>query len=364
MLNSLLTSLAGRWSRRLFAGAALFGAVTTPSAAFAAIARVRWLPSPAAGITSYKVYVRNAGAPYGNAQWTGNPLPDPDGALSASVTYNPATSGVNYFTVVALGGAQESGLSGELPVGDPNPCQNDSCSSKTSCTFSVRPDGSPCDDASFCNGAETCRGGVCDQVAARVCADAIACTVDACDDVAGRCTHAGPPGCCPACDSNDPCLAAACAQGECAAEGGLEIEVDRVRLMKKASGIRLAGKGRFTSDVPIDPTISGAEIQLRAIDGSIVFRSVIEPSAVLARSAGRYRFTARRSQFVDSQNGITRLDFRAKRNVWTVTLKAETPLLENAAEEPTLTWLVNIGSTCARRIDMACEQSSDLAVCR
>lgn len=364
MLNTMLTYLAGRWSRRFFASAALLGAVSAPSEALAATARVRWLPSPAAGITGYKVYVRNAGSTYGNAQWTGNPSADPDGALSALVSYGSATSGVNYFTVVALAATHESGLSQELPVGEPNPCQNDSCSTKTSCNFAVRSDGSPCDDASFCNGAETCRGGLCNQLAARNCVDAIACTVDACDDVAGQCTHVGPPGCCVACDTNDPCLATACAQGDCSAEAGIEIEVNRVRLMKKASGITLAGKGRFVSDAAIDPTVSGAEVQLRAIDGSIVFRSIIGPSAIRSRTKGRYRFTATRSQSGDLENGVTRLDLRAKGDRWTVTLKAETPVLEDASVEPTLTWLIKVGDTCARHIDMACDQSNQRAVCR
>ena len=366
MSNTPLTFLAGRWSCRSFGAAALIGALSLlPSVAHAAVAHVRWLPSTGSGLTGYRVYVRNAGATYGNAQWNGNPTPDPDGALSALVTYTTAASGVNYFTVVAVGGTQESGLSQELPIGAPNPCQNDSCSTKVSCNFSVRPDGSSCDDSSFCNGAETCLGGVCSQRTARNCADAIACTTDGCDDVAGRCTHVGPPGCCPACDSNDPCLADACAQGDCAAESGIEIDVNRIRLMKKSSDIKLAAKGRMVTDQSIDPDLRGADIQLRAIDGTIVYRSIIAPSAIRARSDGRFRFTATRAQSADLENGVTRLDFRGKGNAWTITLKAETPALEDAAIEPTLTWMIRLGdAACLRHVDMACDQSNERAVCR
>jgi hypothetical protein len=364
MPNTMLTYLAGRWPRRFFASAVLLGAMTMSSVASAATARVRWLPSPASGVTGYKVYVRNAGSTYGSAQWTGNPAPESDGALSALVTYSSATSGVNYFTVVATGGTLESGLSQELPVGEPNPCENDSCSTKTSCNFSLRPDGSPCDDASFCNGAETCRSGVCDQQIARDCADAIACTVDSCDDAAGQCTHVGPPGCCVACDVDDPCLAAACAQGDCSAEAGIELEVNRVRLVKKAAGITLAAKGRFVTDGAIDPAATGAEIELRAIDGTLVFRSIILPSRIRSRTSGRYRFQSTRAESAELENGITRLDFRGKGDRWTVTLKGETPALEAASVEPTLTWLIRLGDTCTRQIDMACDQSNDKAVCR
>jgi hypothetical protein len=144
-------------------------------------------------VTGYSIYVRNAGATYGSTPiWTGNPTPAADGAMTMNVTFTPAPSGVNYFTVVALTASSESGIADERGLGTPNPCRHDHCVSKTGCDFSAVPDGFSCDDASFCNGPEICVGGACDTSASRSCDDGIACSADACDDAAGRCTRSLP----------------------------------------------------------------------------------------------------------------------------------------------------------------------------
>ncbi len=217
-----------------------------PRSAAAATARLTWAPRGSTSmVTGYSIYARNAGATYGSTPiWTGNPTPATDGSMTMNVTFTPAPSGVNYFTVVALTASSESGIADERGLGTPNPCRNDHCTSKTGCDFSAVPDGFSCDDASFCNGPEICVGGACDTSASQNCDDGIACSADACDDAAGRCTHSSPPGCCLACDSNDPCLADACQQGDCAAAEGAELEVNRVKLMNKAAGVKLTAKGR------------------------------------------------------------------------------------------------------------------------
>jgi hypothetical protein len=334
--------------------------------AAAATARVHWLPTAPSGVSGYAVYVRNAGSPYGSPQWTGNPTAAADGTLSALVPYNAAASGVNYFTVVAFGGSLESGLSQELPVGDPDPCHLDSCWAKTSCNFATLPDGTPCDDSSFCNGAEQCHAGACAASAPRSCADNIACTVDSCDEAADRCTHTGPPGCCVACDSSDPCLIDACNAGDCTAPGGIELAVDRVRLQNKAAGIMLAAKASFAAEGPIDPDLTGATVELRTPDGALLYTATIEAERIKrGADANRFRFAAPKLRSASSsENGVTRLDFRLKRDVWHVTLKAETPLLFDAFLEPTTTWVVRLGNTCARRQEVICDQSELRSVCR
>lgn len=359
----------GRWSRRLLAGAALLSAAASVAGPVeAATARLRWLPS-SSQISGYRIYVRSAGSTYGSATaiWSGNPTPGADGAATTQVTYTPSPSGVNYFTVVAVGSASgmESGLAQELPIGTPNPCRADACSTKTACDFSQRADGYACDDASFCNGAEVCQTGSCVSTGARSCSDAIDCTVDACDESADRCTHTGPPGCCLACDTDDPCLADACAIGDCSGGPGKEITVNRVRLLNKASGIKLAAKGTFYLDAPADPTVSGVEIRLMAPDGTELFKSIVPSSEVHAGSQpGRYRFAATRAQSEVLQNGVTRVDFRVKGPRWSMTLKAETLALADAMAEPTLTWVVRMGTTCARHLHMECNQSAAKSVCR
>src|SRR6185436_17375130 len=101
--------------------------------------------------TGFNVYVRNAGSTYAASPiWSGNPTPAADGSMTANVTYTPAASGTNYFAVVAVSSTSgETGLSGELFLGAANPCRIDSCSSKTSCSFVNRDDGSSCDDGVY-----------------------------------------------------------------------------------------------------------------------------------------------------------------------------------------------------------------------
>ncbi len=359
----------GHWSRRVLACAAFLcvtGAFTNP--AVAATARVTWLPRGTDTVTGYAVYARRAGAAYGTAGpiWTGNPTPAGDGSRSALVTYTPSGSGTNYFAVVALSSMTgETGLSGELPIGNTNACRNDRCTTKTSCDFTNRLDGSSCDDALYCNGPEICVAGACDTSPVRNCADSIACTVDACDETVDQCTHNGPPGCCAACDTTDPCLASACAQGDCSAPDGAEIEINRIRLLSKRSGIKLAIKGSFIADPGTDPTQTGAILEMRTPEGTVVYASQVAAQSIKAGSSGgRYRFVASRAESDFLGNGLTRLDLRIKGDVWLMTVKAETPALLDAFVEPTLTLVIKLGTSCARRMDMPCSQTSTLSLCR
>ena len=365
-MNTKLCLAASQWSR-IFAGLALFvGAFIASTDALAATARVRWLPRSTNGVSGYRVYIRNGGATYpSTAQWSGNPTPAADGSLTADVSYTPAASGVNYFTVVAFDATTESGLAPELWLGAPPRCRADNCTTKTGCNFTQFTDGTPCDDALFCNGSETCQSGVCASSGARNCADAIACTVDSCDETLDRCTHSGPPGCCVACDSNDPCLADACANGDCSAPSGTDLDVNRVRLLKKKQTVMLAAKGRFVADQGMDPTVAGATVQLRTADGAILYSSTSPGTAFQpGTSGGRYRFTATGAQAQYVGNGITRLDFRFKGDGWLVTLKAATPYLADALLESPLTWSIDMGDVCVRRMDLPCEQTDVLSVCR
>ena len=339
-----------------------------PRSAAAATARLIWAPRGSTSmVTGYSIYVRNAGATYGSTPiWTGNPTPTADGSMTMNVTFTPAPSGVNYFTVVARTASSESGIADERGLGTPNPCRHDHCTSKTGCDFSAVPDGFSCDDASFCNGPEICVGGACDTSASQNCDDGIACSADACDDAAGRCTHSSPPGCCLACDSNDPCLADACAQGDCAAAEGAELEVNRVKLMNKAAGVKLAAKGRFDADPSIDPSATGAVLELRSTDGVVLYSAAIEGNLFkVGASGGRFRFAVPRVQAAYLSNGVERLDFLVKGSSWRVTVRAATPLLMDALEETPLTWMLRLGSaSCARRLDMECKQKTTLSICR
>jgi len=70
-----------------------------------------------------------------------------------------------------------------------------------SCQAVARPDGTPCDDSSYCTNPDSCQGGTCTGPA-RDCDDQDPCTADSCDEVAASCQHVllpnpgaeGPPG--------------------------------------------------------------------------------------------------------------------------------------------------------------------------
>jgi hypothetical protein len=358
---------AHRWPSRALVGIALLCAsLGGATRASAATARVTWLPRSGV-VTGYSIYARNAGSSYGTGApiWTGNPTPAADGSLSATVTFTPSSSGTNYFSVVAVSATTgESGLSNEKGVGPQNQCRNDACVTKTACDFTTRPDGSSCDDNIFCNGPEVCRAGTCDTSAVRNCADAISCTTDTCDEAAGKCVHTGPPGCCLACDSLDPCLAKACATGDCSAAEGATVDVNRIRFLSKKGEIKLAAKGSFGADESLDPSETGVSVEFFTVDGTRVYAATLFADDVKAGSTGRFRYQGGRSDFDPFKKGITRLDFRRKHDQWLVTLKAETVDLTDAFLEPTLTWVIKVGDTCARRMDMPCNQTSAKSVCR
>jgi hypothetical protein len=367
--KNIASPSAGRWSRRFVIVAAWScAAFGIASEAPAATARVQWRAGPGEGAAQYRVYIRGAGTPYtGSPQWSGAGTPAADGSTSATVTYTAASSGTNYFSVAAINDAgDESALSMELPVGTPVPCRKDSCTSTSSCDFGAAADGTACDDASFCNGAETCRGGTCAVRVPRDCGDDVQCTVDACDETANRCTHVAPAGCCLACDAGDPCLAAACAEGDCTAGPGTNIDRALVQFRERASDVKATVKGRFSGDPSVDPSVTGAVVELRAADGAILYSGAIAGSAFTRSKTGqRYRFAARGAEPDPLWNGIVSLDLRAKKSsIWLVTAKAATPELASAFIEPTLTWAIRLGDTCARHMDASCTQSARASNCR
>ena len=339
------------------------GAGARAADAAIAKARLRWLPS--ANAVSYNLYVRAPGVAYGAPVSVTNPTPVGDGSVQAILTYTVASGGTNYFAVSAIGpDSSESGFSRELTIGAVNPCRVAACVSRSSCTFGNKPNGTACDDDVFCNGSEVCVQGSCVSGGNRDCADAIGCTVDSCNESLGQCTHNGPPGCCLACDTGDPCLAQACAVGDCRAGDGLDLDVNRVRLLYKAAGVKIAAKGTFVPESIPDPTQTGALVELHALDGELLYSSVV-PSYAFKTGAdhGRYRFTA---SHVESEisNGITRLDIRSKRDAWVVTVKGETTLLQTTFLEPNMTLLIRFGDQCARHINMQCDQTQTHASCR
>lgn len=118
---------------------------------------------------------------------------------------------------------QESCQSGTCSPGqtvvctDSVSCTHDSCSEMTrNCTHA--PDDSLCDNAVFCDGAETCNPTTgCMSGSAPICDDQISCTVDQCDLVADRCSFEADSALCDDsvfCNGAEACTATGCEAGQ------------------------------------------------------------------------------------------------------------------------------------------------------
>lgn len=318
MFEAMSSFPAHRSARRCSIVAALSLAACTllPSEAEAATAQVRWLPSSSAAISRYDVYVRNAGAPYSTPAWSGNSAPGADGALEALVPFAPAASGADYFAVVAVGASGESVLSRELSVGTPIACRFDSCNTKTSCDFGNWPDGFLCDVGTADPCSAVCLNGVCGTTSG---ADALA------SDVA----------------------------------------IDRLRFTSRSSGIKLSLKGKFVTEAALDPASTGAVIELRGPDGTVLYTSSIAAASFAAnRSGQRFRFDDSGAEGDPASNGLSRLTFRRSGSKWIVTAEARTPALMEASVEPAITLVVRLGGACMRRVGAECEQKESVSMCR
>jgi hypothetical protein len=80
------------------------------------------------------------------------------------------------------------------PCDDRNPCTSNVCSSGH-CAYPPLQDGTSCDDATLCNGRETCQSGVCAAGTPPTCDDSNVCTADSCNPIQG-CQNPPIPGCC------------------------------------------------------------------------------------------------------------------------------------------------------------------------
>ena len=74
-------------------------------------------------------------------------------------------------------------MHGSADCDDDDGCTTDSCQSGV-CVFEPKITGTPCPDELFCNGLETCEGGICVAGPPPELDDGIACTQDWCDEAA------------------------------------------------------------------------------------------------------------------------------------------------------------------------------------
>ena len=110
---------------------------------------------------------------------------------------------------------------------------------------------------------------------------------------------------------------------------------------------------------------SGAIVELRRADGTVLYSSSISgPSFAPSTSGRRYSFSASRTDPDARWNGLHRLELRRTGSKWSVTVRVDSPELWDATLEPTITLVIRMGTACFRRLDAACEQKLSGATCR
>jgi hypothetical protein len=172
------------------------------------------------------------------------------------------------------------------------------------------------------------------------------------------------------CEAGDPCLAGSCHGAACEAPDGLAagraLEVGRFVLRAAGDRLRVAARGGFTLESALDPTVTGLGVELRAPDGVVVYRAALAGAALRAnRSRTTFRYVTKRGgKAPEAAAGLDRLTLAVRHGEVGVVLTADVPGTVVQAAKARLTWVLRLGSECARGLDLACSEAPGLIVCR
>lgn len=119
------------------------------------------------------------------------PKPLGDGDPCTVDSCDKATGLISHTTVAGCGGCKDNAA-----CDDGNPCTNDVCKDGL-CEAIIAADGASCDNQNLCDGAGTCKKGVCFVGPPPKLSDDNPCTKDTCDPQTGAVTHTPIPDCKP-----------------------------------------------------------------------------------------------------------------------------------------------------------------------
>jgi len=143
-----------------------------------------------------------------------------------------------------------------------------------------------------------------------------------------------------------------CAEGECASSvQPLGVSAFAVR-RTRARG-RLVARGAYRVEQAFDPAASGIRVEVRAADGTPLYRAHAGAGAFRAnraRTLFRYRSTGRRS----GANGLRRLILRRDGDTVEVVVGARVPPFAAAGAEAPAAWTLQLGDECAAARSLAC----------
>jgi hypothetical protein len=137
-----------------------------------------------------------------------------------------------------------------------------------------------------------------------------------------------------------------------------------MRFTSRRSGVNLSVRGRFPAGAPVDPSTTGATIELRGPDGVVLHSSSVGPDLFESDPRGEHhRFAVSRGAADDLEMSLRRLDLRLVDASWVVNAQLKAPDLMEAFREPTMTVMVRLGDTCARHVDATCKQRPTRSTC-
>ncbi len=184
---------------------------------------------------------------------------DPDGSACNDLKFCNGADSCQSGSCTGHAGDPCSG-----PDGDAN-CAESCLESNDTCT-GADPNGSACQDGSFCNGSDTCLGGTCSGHAGSPCNDSEPCTADSCDEDSDLCSF----------EPIDPCTTTTLPPfvcGDVSGDGSVKAG-DALSVLKAAVG----GDQCATRVCVCDVNASGT---LQASDALLVLKKAVDPATVL-----------------------------------------------------------------------------------
>jgi len=286
----------------------VFTILLLPAEGRALDADLRWTGSADPRVQGYNVYVREATRPYGAPRNAGSVQDQDEDNGIVSWRLTGLVPGTTYFVAVTAytDTGIESALSNELPIGTPNACVRDQCTSPTQCILQALPDGSSCGPAGATCGA-TCLSGVCAGLADRV------------------------------------------------------MTVDRLRVKAVRGDLKIMAKGSFVTSAIFDPMATGVQLTLADPNGAALVQTTLTPADLLAsRDGSTIKSASRRGK---AAGPVKRLLFRTRDDVtkWKAQLVVS-PAPEGLPSGVTLT--VQAGDLCVSAEATGCEVRSRALTCR
>jgi len=336
-------------------------------------AQVTWQPSASSGVVGYRIYTRLLSSTYGAPQDAGLPTPAADGSLTFVITGLDATTDHAFAVTAYAADGTESGFSNELTLSATTPTTTLPTTTTSSSSTTTNPPPSsttsstttttapPFTTTSSSTTTSTIRrhhhknGATTRSTASSVALDA---GTDSC-----TLRPDGSP-----CYPGDPCENGECHMATCVAApsagalgGSRLLDVGRFRLRALGTRGRLVAHGSFSPAMVIDPTASGATVEVRAqADGDLVYRATVPGWAFHPdRSGSSFHYAMPRAGLPPGSEGLKSLELRFDGQTMSVRVRATVPGSGSRLAPTRLAWMVQLGEECVRNVNLMCAATPD-----